>query len=108
MTPQNSSQTIDWRKLCPKVTKAGNSYGANRWRWIKMKKLIFPFVEIEVPDDFPDGLDLEATFNYGLEHPEVAKRVDREYRKAYRKWLKTKGKHCAQTNVKPEKATARS
>ncbi len=71
-----------------------------------MKKLVFPFVEIEVPDDCPDGLDLEATFNYGMEHPEVAKRVDREYRKAYRKWMKNKGNKCAQTSAESEKATA--
>lgn len=73
-----------------------------------MKKLVFPFVEIEVPDDCPDGLDLEATFNYAMEHPEVAKRVDREYRKAYQKWMKSKRNNCAQTNLESEKAAARS
>ena len=25
-----------------------------------MKKLVFPFIELEVPDDCPDGLDFEA------------------------------------------------
>jgi len=73
-----------------------------------MKKLVFPFVEIEVPDDFPDGFDLEATFNYGMEHPEVTKRVNREYNKAYRKWMKNKRNKCAQTSLESEKAEARS
>jgi hypothetical protein len=50
-----------------------------------MKKLAYPFVEIEVPEDFPDPADFEAVFKYGLDHPDVAARVCQEYRTAYRK-----------------------
>jgi len=67
-----------------------------------MKKLVFPFVEIEVPDDCPDGFDLEGTFQYAMEHPEVAKRIDREYRKAYQEWVKNKEGNCAGTKNRTE------
>jgi len=72
-----------------------------------MKKLVFPFVGIEVPDDFPDGFDLEGTFEYAMEHPEVAEHIDKEYRKAYAEWVKNGG-ICAEAKNQPEKAKARN
>ena len=65
-----------------------------------MQKLVFPFVEIEVPDDFPSGLDPEATFKYADQHPEVAARICREYEKAYRKWQKSQN----QTHAKKSRS----
>lgn len=55
-----------------------------------MKKIVFPFVEIEVPDDCPPGLDPEGVFEYMGKHPEIADQVVRKYRKAYRKWINSK------------------
>jgi DNA repair ATPase RecN len=72
-----------------------------------MKKLVFPFVEIEVPDDFPSGLDPEATFKYADQHPEVAAKICREYERAYRKWKKSQDKTHAKKS-KSHKAEARS
>jgi len=72
-----------------------------------MKKLVFPFVEIEVPDDFPDGFDPEATFKYAGEHPEVAEKICREYERAYRKWKKSQEKTHAKKS-RPHKAKTRS
>ena len=72
-----------------------------------MRKLVFPFVEIEVPDDFPDGLDPEATFKYAEQHPEVSERISREYERAYRKWKKSQEKTHAKKS-KPHKATENS
>ena len=57
-----------------------------------MQKLVFPFVEIEVPDDFPSGLDPEATFKYARQHPEVSERICREYETAYWKWQRSQNK----------------
>jgi len=62
-----------------------------------MKKIVFPFVEIEVPDDCPSGLDPESVFEYMEKHPEVANKIVREYRKAYRKWINSKGSMDAKT-----------
>ena len=72
-----------------------------------MKKLIFPFVAIEVPDDFPSGLDPEATFKYARQHPEVSERICQEYETAYRKWEQTQKKRHAKTS-KPYEAETRS
>ncbi|MBI1924249.1 hypothetical protein HYR99_08355 [Candidatus Poribacteria bacterium] len=71
-------------------------------------KLVFPFVEIELPPDFPDPTDLEAVHHYGLTHPEVAKRVAREYERAYRKWLKEQDGCHASAKGQPRKAKART
>lgn len=68
-----------------------------------MKKLVFPFVEIEVPDDFPDGFDSEATFKYARQHPEVSEKICREYERTYRKWQKNQNKTHAKKS-KPHKA----
>lgn len=54
-----------------------------------MKKLVFPFVELEVPDDCPDGLDFEAAFDYFRERPELVEDMVRQYRKAYYQWTRT-------------------
>ncbi len=57
-----------------------------------MKKLRWDFLnlEIEVPDDYPDGLlDFEARRAYDEKHPELVDKIVREYRWAYKKWLKT-------------------
>jgi len=68
-----------------------------------MKKLIYQFCEIEVPDDFPDGFDgnnvkdyLRALKHYADEHPDVADRIIREYETAYWKWMKSKEMSHAQ------------
>jgi len=73
-----------------------------------MKKLVFPFVEIEVPDDFPSGLDFEAVDRYISQHPEIGAQIIYEYETAYRKWMKKKEKNDAQTTYQPYKAKARS
>jgi hypothetical protein len=72
-----------------------------------MKKLVFPFVEIEVPDDFPSGLDFEAVDRYVDKHPEVGDKIICEYEAAYWKWMNNKGKHNAQTKRQPYKAETR-
>ena len=72
-----------------------------------MKKIVFPFVEIEVPDDCPSGLDPEAAFEYLGKHPEVVNHIVREYRKAYRKWIKSQGKNNAATS-EPKQTKTRS
>ena len=72
-----------------------------------MKKLVFPFVEIEVPDDFPDGLDPEATFAYARQHPEVSEKICRKYEDAYWKWQRSDKRTHAKKS-KPHKAEARS
>jgi len=71
-----------------------------------MKKLIFPFVEIEVPDDFPDGLDIEATGKYADKHPGLADKIIQKYRKAYYEWVRNKDNENAQTTCQPKKAEA--
>ena len=72
-----------------------------------MKKLVFPFVEIEVPDDFPSGLDFEAVDQYIRQQPEIGDQIIYEYETAYRKWLKNKEKKDAQTPHQPYKTEAR-
>ncbi len=72
------------------------------------KKLVFPFVEIELPPDCPDATDLEAVHHYALAHPEVAKRVAREYERAYRKWVKEQDGQHAPTKGQSRKAKART
>jgi hypothetical protein len=73
-----------------------------------MKNLVFPFVEIEVPDDFPSGLDFEAVDQYINQHPEIGVQIIYEYETAYRKWVKNEEKNNAQTTHQPYKAKARS
>ena len=73
-----------------------------------MKKIVFPFVEIEVPDDCPSGLDPEAVFEYMGKHPEVANKVVREYRKAYHKWINSKDDTYAPTASEQQQTTTRS
>jgi len=51
-----------------------------------MKKLIYPFVEIEVPDDFPDSRDWDEAGAYFEKHPEVGEKMVREYEAAYYRW----------------------
>ena len=72
-----------------------------------MKKIIFPFVEIEVPDDCPSGLDPEAAFEYLGKHPEVVNHIVREYRKAYRKWIKSQERMDGLATSKPKQAETR-
>ncbi len=72
------------------------------------KKLVFPFVEIELPPDFPDTEDLEAVHQYALAHPDVAKRVAREYERAYRKWIKEQNPKNAPAKGQSRKAKART
>ena len=72
-----------------------------------MKKLVFPFVEIDVPDDFPSGFDFEAVDRYINQHPEIGDQIIYEYETAYRKWRKNKEKNDAQTTHQPYKAKAR-
>ena len=72
------------------------------------KKVVFPFVEIEVPDDCPSGLDPQSVFEYMGNHPEVADRIVREYRKAYRKWINSKGSIYGTTTFEQKQATTRS
>ena len=62
-----------------------------------MKKLIYQFYEIKVPDDFPDGFDrknvkdyLRALKRYADEHPDVADKFIRDCREAYQKWVRSK------------------
>lgn len=69
-----------------------------------MKKIVFPFVEIEVPDDCPSGLDPEAVFAYMGKHPEVANHIVREYRKAYRKWIQSQESMDSLATSKPKQA----
>ncbi len=61
-----------------------------------MKKLVFPFVEIEVPDDYSEEMDLDAAFEYFRQRPELVERISRQYRKAYRQWTKTRKNPHAQ------------
>ena len=73
-----------------------------------MKKLIFPFVVIEVPDDFPSGLDFEAVDRYVDEHPEIGDKIIYEYEEGYRKWINNGRKNDAQTKYQLYKAKARN
>jgi hypothetical protein len=59
-----------------------------------MKKLIYQFCEIEVPDDFPDRFErknvkeyLKALRRYADEHPDVADKFILDYEEAYQKWV---------------------
>jgi hypothetical protein len=51
-----------------------------------MKKLKGVFVEIEVPDDFPDAADWDEIGEYLDAHPEVGHKIVREYEAAYYRW----------------------
>jgi hypothetical protein len=64
-----------------------------------MKKLTYPFAEIEVPDDFPETTDFNVLWQYAEIHPEVAERVRCEYRSAYRKWVNGKKKRDVSTTL---------
>ena len=48
-----------------------------------MQKLVFPFVKIDLPDDFPSGFDPEAVSEYLEKHPDVANKIVQEYEQAY-------------------------
>jgi hypothetical protein len=48
-----------------------------------MQKLVFPFVKIDLPDDFPSGLDPEAVSEYLEKHPDVADEIVQGYEQAY-------------------------
>jgi hypothetical protein len=72
-----------------------------------MKTLKFPFVEIEVPDDFPSGLDFEAIDRYVDNHPEVADQIIYQYETAYKKWQKMQHKNHAK-KPKPHKTETRN
>ena len=71
-----------------------------------MKKLVFPFVEIEVPDDWPKGGEPGANFEYFRQRPELVERISRQYRKAYRHWMKTRNNPHAQKKSQPHQAEA--
>ncbi|MBI1925085.1 hypothetical protein HYR99_12655 [Candidatus Poribacteria bacterium] len=96
-----------WKKSQDK-THAKKSKPHKAKRGTPMKKLVFPFVEIEVPADFPSGLDFEAVDRYISQHPEIGDQIIDEYETAYRKWVKNKEKTDAQTTHQPYEATARS
>ena len=73
-----------------------------------MKKLVSHIAEIEVPDDFPSGLDPQAVFDYVGEHPEVGDKIIREYRKAYTRWIKNQNKANAPKTTQPQQTKTRS
>jgi hypothetical protein len=51
-----------------------------------MKKLTYPFTEIEVPDDFPDLREWDEVWAYLEQHPEVGEKIEREYLAAFHRW----------------------
>jgi hypothetical protein len=57
-----------------------------------MLKLNFPFVKIELPDDFPSGFDPEAVSEYLEKHPDVANKIVQEYEQAYHTWHNEMGR----------------
>ncbi len=59
-----------------------------------MKKLKGVFVEIDVPDDFPDSRDLDEIGAYLRQHPEVGEKIEREYLAAYYRWEREGGFDC--------------
>ena len=68
-----------------------------------MKKRIFQFYEIEVPDDFPDGFDrnnvkdyIRALKRYADEHPDIADKFIQDCEEAYQKWVRSKEASHAQ------------
>jgi hypothetical protein len=71
------------------------------------QKLIFPFVEIEIPADVPPASDPHAVHDYFMAHPEVADRIVREYDAAYRKWLRSQNKKEVQAKSQFRQAGSR-
>ena len=51
-----------------------------------MQKLVFPFVKIDLPDDFPSGFDPEVVSEYLEKHSDVANKIVQEYEQAYWTW----------------------
>jgi hypothetical protein len=72
------------------------------------QKLIFPFVEIEIPADVPSASNPHAVHAYFTAHPDVADQIVREYDDAYRKWLRSQSKKNAQEKNQSRQASPRN
>jgi len=64
----------------------------------KKKKWVFPFIEIELPDDAPEPGDPYAAWEYAEKHPEEAERLVRKCEEAFRQWKRSQGKNNGTSN----------
>jgi len=64
----------------------------------KKKKWVFPFIEIELPDDAPEPGDPYAAWEYAEKHPEKAAEVVRKCEEAYLQWKKRQSENNGTSN----------